>query len=517
MAYSHLLTRVLRKETAMPANIYVLNHDGTPLMPSHSYGRVKKMLHTGKARIAGTKPFTIRLTYQIDTPAIQPVILGIDPGRTNIGNCAVETSGKVLYASLVETRNKEIPKLMKERQGHRQMSRRGERKRLQRRAIRADKTGMARATEYWRMLTGQKKPIRCKVIRNQEAKFQNRKRPIGWLTPTAEQLARTHLNVVRKIQKILPVSAVVIEINRFDFARMENPDIENWEYQRGRLAGYADVREAVSRQQKGKCLLCGRKQIEHYHHIVPKSQGGSESIDNYAGLCMACHEKVHQDEIARGKLQSKKKGIQKKYHALSVLNQIMPALLRELPKLVPAFITTGYETHRIRESVGLQEKQKGDDTHYMDAWCIAMSIVGTYETEPDFSGLYRMKQFRRHDRASVKAQKERTYYHNGKAVAKNRHKRTGQADAKVPFPSLAEYLQEHPEHKGRLTVRKSTRSYNNTKRNLPGTVYTECGNPFVLRATQSNGTRLYGMGEGMDYHKTVRCKLSQHNAGLVYI
>lgn len=150
----------------MPTNIYVLNHDGTPLMPSHSYGRVKRMLHTGKARIAGTKPFTIRLTYQIDTPVIQPVILGMDPGRTNIGNCAVETSGKVLYASLVETRNKEIPKLMRERKGHRQMSRRGERKRLQRRAIRADKTGMARATEYWRMLTGQKKPIRCKVIRN---------------------------------------------------------------------------------------------------------------------------------------------------------------------------------------------------------------------------------------------------------------------------------------------------------------------------------------------------------------
>ena len=124
----------------MPANIYVLNHDGIPLMPSHSYGRVKRMLHTGKARIVGTKPFTIRLTYQINTPAIQPVILGMDPGRTNIGNCAVETSGEVLYASLVETRNKEIPKLMEERKGHRQMSRRGERKRLQRRAIRAGKS-----------------------------------------------------------------------------------------------------------------------------------------------------------------------------------------------------------------------------------------------------------------------------------------------------------------------------------------------------------------------------------------
>lgn len=501
----------------MPANIYVLNKDGTPLMPSHRYGRVKRMLHTGKARISSTRPLIICLTYQVTEPVTQPVILGMDPGRTNIGNCALETSGSVLYASLVETRNKAVPKLMKERRGHRQASRHGERKRLQRRAIRADKTGMARATEYWRMLTGQKNPIRCKVIRNQEARFQNRKRPEGWLTPTAEHLLRTHINAVQKIQKILPVSAVVLEVNRFDFARMENPDIGNWEYQKGRLAGFADVREAVSLQQKGRCLLCGRRKIGHYHHIVPRSQGGSESIDNYAGLCEACHEKVHTDRDAKGRLLAKKKGIKKKYHALSVLNQIMPKLLQELPKLVPTFVTTGYETHMIRESVGLPEKQKDDGTHYMDAWCIAMSIVGTYDVGPDFSGLYHIRQFRRHDRARIEAQKERTYIYAGKVVAKNRHKRTGQADAKDPFPSLAEYLQEHPGHKGRLTVRKSTRSYNNTRRDLPGTVYTEKGKPFVLRATQSNGARLYAVGGGMDYHKKVNCKLSRHNAGLVYV
>ena len=37
-------------------NIYVLNKDGTPMMPSHSYGRVKRMLRTGKARIFSTNP-----------------------------------------------------------------------------------------------------------------------------------------------------------------------------------------------------------------------------------------------------------------------------------------------------------------------------------------------------------------------------------------------------------------------------------------------------------------------------
>ena len=45
---------------------------------------------------------------------------------------------------------------------------------------------------------------------------------------------------------------IAIELNRFDFARMENPDIENWEYQKGRLAGFSSVEEAVSIQQNGK-------------------------------------------------------------------------------------------------------------------------------------------------------------------------------------------------------------------------------------------------------------------------
>ena len=48
-------------------------------------------------------------------------------------------------------------------------------------------------------------------------------------------------------------------------------------------------------------------------------------------------------------------------------------------------------------------------------------------------------------------------------------------------------------------------------------MYAENGKLFVLRATHSNGARLYAVDGGMDYHKTVNCKLSKNNAGLVYI
>ena len=64
--------------------IFVLSIDGDPLMPIQRPGRVRRMLKSGKARIAGYNPFTIQLTYTT-TKHVQPVILGIDPGRTNIG------------------------------------------------------------------------------------------------------------------------------------------------------------------------------------------------------------------------------------------------------------------------------------------------------------------------------------------------------------------------------------------------------------------------------------------------
>lgn len=292
-------------------NIYVLSVDGKPLMPIHSYGRARRLVSCGKARIAARVPFTIQLTYDIPDAKTDECLLGIDPGRTNIGLCVIDSKGHVLFASDVETRNKAIAKLMLERKVHRQTSRRGERLRRQRRAIAADRTGMAKHTEYYRMLPGYDEPICCKVIRNTEARFNNRKRKNGWLTPTARQLLQTHVNLVNEIRKLLPLSGIVFEINKFDFQRMENPNIQNWEYQKGRLWGHASKYDAVSERQDHKCLLCG-KRIERYHHVIPRHEGGSDTIDNLAGLCSDCHSTVHTDATVKTKLDTKFTGLRKK-------------------------------------------------------------------------------------------------------------------------------------------------------------------------------------------------------------
>lgn len=42
----------------------------------------------------------------------------------------------------------------------------------------------------------------------------------------------------------------------------------------------------------GKCSNCENKG-EHWHHIVPKSRGGSDDPSNLVLLCLSCHSKAH--------------------------------------------------------------------------------------------------------------------------------------------------------------------------------------------------------------------------------
>ena len=89
------------------STVYVLNKDGKPLMPTTRGGHVRYLLKEKKARVVTSKPFTIQLLYETDD-VVQPLYLGIDPGRTNIGVAVVKTDGTAVFTAHLETRNKEI-------------------------------------------------------------------------------------------------------------------------------------------------------------------------------------------------------------------------------------------------------------------------------------------------------------------------------------------------------------------------------------------------------------------------
>lgn len=498
---------------------FVQAKNGSPLMPVKHYGRVRRLLRSGKARVVNRYPLTIRLTYEIEDPATEPLILGIDPGRKNIGLCVIDTDCKVYYAADVETRNKEIVTLMKNRKNARKASRRGERLRRKRRAKKngtlIQETTMGVRLEdgrpiMERILPHYKKPVKLKDIRNTEAKFCNRKRGKGWLTPTARQLLQTHCNLVKMIQKILPIQCIVLEVNKFTFARMDNPDIRPEQFAKGPLYGYLNLHDAVDKQQEGHCLFC-KKKIDHYHHVIPLSRGGSDTIANTAGLCDEHHDRVHKEAKWHDKMVKEKEGLIKKYGDLSVLNQIIPFLLKKLPEMAEeVYITKGYDTKELREQFNLPKK------HHVDAWCIAASVCEDPHLErtdyvDSFDKVYRVVQFRRHDRTIIKRTESRKYYLDGKLVATNRHKATmavpkkkkGEVvivEEKQDVDSLEEFrIQMIKEHGAsgaekiisRLTVNEK-RCYQNRSRVMPGAVCeTKSGNIFVMQGQHNNCERYY--------------------------
>lgn len=509
--------------------VYVLNKNGQALMPTYRFCAVRKKLKAGKAKVVNYNPFTIQLTY--DSPGItQPLILGIDPGRTNIGVAVVNESGTAVFEANVETRNKEIPKLMAERKAKRQYRRSAKRRKKRMRRAKKHNTLSKKCVNtkpadtnisdknvnigvITRYLKSCDKPIHYVGIKGKEARFNNRTRPKGWLTPTANQLLQTHLNVVNTIQRFLPIKKVVLEINKFTFMELDNPDIKNWEYAKGPLYGFNNIKDYISQQQEDKCLLCGGV-IEHYHHIIPKHLGGSDTINNIVGLCNSCHHEVHTNIVIKDKLDSLKSGLKKRYNALSIVNQIISALINSLAdKFKTDFsVTDGKTTSESRIKFNLKKD------HHIDACCIAASVLEDISDINCNKYVYNIKQFRRHDRQCLhQARVNRNYYKDGTLVAVNRHKAIEQiAD------SLEEYrFKTGDVHCSTLTTKPHNPIFKNRNRVMPGAIIQHDDIYFVLKGSNGSnkktGLSIYYVDLLGQKHLVSKCNVIKNNQGLVCI
>lgn len=43
------------------------------------------------------------------------------------------------------------------------------------------------------------------------------------------------------------------------------------------------------------CAICGHDG-EEIHHIIPKSEGGNDTLNNLVLLCHSCHDKIHNHQ-----------------------------------------------------------------------------------------------------------------------------------------------------------------------------------------------------------------------------
>lgn len=65
--------------------------------------------------------------------------------------------------------------------------------------------------------------------------------------------------------------------------------IEVWKSRQGD-GGYRKFREEVFERDNHACVYCGATQVEfHLDHVIPRSRGGLDKIDNLATACVPCN------------------------------------------------------------------------------------------------------------------------------------------------------------------------------------------------------------------------------------
>ena len=305
--------------------VYVVGPDGVPLMPC-SCVIARLLLKEGKAKVKRRTPFTIKLLTQKEPTYTQPLTLGVDTGSSVIGSAVADEEGKVVYLSEVTVRN-DIATTMKERAKYRRNRRN-------------------RKTRY------------------RKARWRNRKNSIktGRFSPTMRSKIDAHLKEIRFVQSLLPITQIVLETGTFDPHALKNPVVlqHKWLYQKGINYGFANTKAYVLTRDDYTCQQCKGKSKDYrleVHHIVFRSQNGSDEEGNLITLCKACHDALHQGEITL-KRTGKKRG---SLNHATQMNSIRVQLL----KRIEAEETFGFITKEHRQLVGLPKE------HCFDAVMVA--------------------------------------------------------------------------------------------------------------------------------------------------
>lgn len=328
--------------------VYVISYTGKALMPTNHHGKVKHLLREGKARVVRREPFTIQLLYD-SKEYTQPITLGVDAGTTHVGLSATTESNELFAAEVTLRRN--IQELMSTRREARRIRR-------------------FRKTRY------------------RAPRFDNRRRPDGWLAPSVEQAVQSHLALIRKVHAILPVTKTVIEVAQFDTQLLKNPDIQGEQYQQGEQMGFWNVREYVLFRDRYACQHCHGKskdKILNVHHIESRKTGGN-APNNLITLCETCHKAYH-----RGAFQLKiGRGASLRDAALmSVMRWTVYNRAKE--EFGNVRLTYGFITKNTRIRHGLEK------SHATDARCISgHPLASSSDT------LWLMRQRRRHNRQIFK-------------------------------------------------------------------------------------------------------------------
>lgn len=337
--------------------VAVIASTGIRLMPTTEM-RARKLLKSGRARIYSHKPmFTIQLLDR-ENGDVQEVELKCDTGYLHIGMSGC--SQKHEYVSIqYDLLKDEVSKHENQR-----MYRRQRRSRL----------------------------------RYRKPRFDNRKKPEGWLAPSLEHKRDAHIRLIVQYCSVLPVSSIILEMGQFDTQALKaieegKPIPQGEGYQHGERYGIATLREATFSRDDHACQICGKGikdgAILRVHHIGFWRNDHSDRLSNLLTVCDKCHsQKNHQKG---GKLWGLKSS--KGLHEAAFMNTVKWQIYEMVKTLLPDIkvgITYGAMTKEKRHDLHVAK------SHVADAWA-----MGKFHPKHRCKTLYRAKA-RRNNRVLEK-------------------------------------------------------------------------------------------------------------------
>ena len=266
--------------------VFVIDKNKKPLSPC-SNAIARKLLKEKKAIVHKIYPFNIRLkelkentqTYDLETK--QEYRLKIDYGSRYTGLAILNRNNALWLAQLHHKIN--IKNKMDSRREHKR--------------FRRDK------------------------LRYRKPRFLNRKNKCkGWIPPSLQSRVDNIKSWVNRLQKLIPLTHISYENCKFDTQLMKNPDISGIEYQQGVLQGY-EVREYLLEKFNRKCCYCKKQNISlEIEHIIPKSRGGTNRIDNLCLACNNCNQKKGNKTAEEFGFTSIQKQVKKTLKDCAILN-----------------------------------------------------------------------------------------------------------------------------------------------------------------------------------------------------
>jgi len=476
--------------------VYIVDARNNIGHPTQKHDMVGRLIRNNKAKIIrrfGKNVIIVQLLNKVfdSSETIDCEFrIGIDPGYKHIGFALFKIFNfkiiKLLSGEL-ESRTSQITMLLSERKMYRN-NRRGNRRK-----------NVIRKFDSVKF----RKPI-----------WKNRAKHM--FQPTHKHLIMTHINLLTKLFMLIPEkqSKIHMEYNKFDLHKIFNPKIYSFYYQLGAKYGFQNTADYVRYRDNYRCQLCNINVASipnEVHHIIFRSNGGSNRPDNLILLCPICHKKIHS-----GKSQCPIIKNNKQFRDAGVLNSCMKYLFNFIENSKYMYIqdTFGYITKTVRLNNNISK------SHANDATIIAFSDNLKMQNIQDYSWIdldisLNFKQYRRHVRNHVHRHEDRKYYIAGrkKCVAWNRNKRETQSK-----PSLTDVNRAMRAKKLHFELiprsgKAIRRKLNTAIKFRPGDIIKHNNNYSVCKGWASTQGKVIFTDGGKA--KSKDCKVIYNNSGIV--